>query len=105
MLASSATLQSTPAHAFASNLRAIIAHVGAPRVVVLTPPPVHEPSRLGHQRRLHGERAFRQADRTLANTRLYARAAARVAREAGAELADIFGHARPLSLFSRTLQL
>ena len=63
--ANDAALPSERAHVplveYEANLRAIVAHAkrSALHVVVLTPPPVHAPTRLAYQRAAHGAHAPR----------------------------------------------
>jgi lysophospholipase L1-like esterase len=80
-----------PLDEFARRLELIVARArrAARAVVVLTPPPVHGPTRLAYQRRRYGARATGVEERTTAGALAYGAEAARVARAAGAHVLDV----------------
>jgi lysophospholipase L1-like esterase len=96
--ANDAALPSERAHVplveYEANLRAIVAHAkrSALHVVVLTPPPVHAPTRLAYQRAAHGAAAATGVlERTTELAASYAAAAARVADAEHVALLDVCG--------------
>ena len=82
-----------PLNEYEDNLRAIVRHVkrAAKHVVVLTPPPVHEPSRLKFQREKYGASATGIAERTTESAGKYAAVAVRVAEDLGVRCVDVWG--------------
>ena len=84
-----------PVEEYEQNLRAIVKHVKrcALFVVVITPPPVHGPTRLAYQQRAYGDsgRATGVLERSTETAAAYAAAASRVARSEHVALLDIFG--------------
>jgi lysophospholipase L1-like esterase len=82
-----------PLGEFESNLRAIVSHAvrASLHVVVLTPPPVHEATRLAFQRAKFGPAATGVAERSNARVEPYAAAARRVARDLGVPCLDVHG--------------
>ncbi|KAI9012290.1 SGNH hydrolase-type esterase domain-containing protein [Hyaloraphidium curvatum] len=91
--------QHVPAAEFAENLRRLVGIVRAAqpgaRILLLSPPPVHEPTRLAQLLLRAGEREFRSLpegslDRRNAATRVYSEACIRVAKEEGAAVLDLW---------------
>ena len=84
-----------PVDEYEQNLRAIVKHVKrcALFVVVITPPPVHGPTRLAYQQRAYGDsgRATGVLERSTETAAAYAAAASRVARSEHVALLDVFG--------------
>ena len=82
-----------PLDEYEANLGAIIGQCqrASLAVVVLTPPPVHEATRLEYQRRAHGPRATGVAERTTERAGAYAAAAKRVAARRGVRCLDVHG--------------
>mmetsp|Transcript_61536 Transcript_61536/g.120817 ORF Transcript_61536/g.120817 Transcript_61536/m.120817 type:complete len:354 (+) Transcript_61536:10-1071(+) len=81
-----------PLDEYEDNLRAILRHVkrAARQVILLTPPPVHEPSRLKFQKEKYGAGATGVAERTTEAAGRYAAVAARIAKELDVECIDIW---------------
>ncbi|KAL6785452.1 hypothetical protein ACKKBF_B00315 [Auxenochlorella protothecoides x Auxenochlorella symbiontica] len=78
----SSAKQHVPLEEFKANLAAIVQHarrLGVANILVLTPGPVHEPTRLTHALQTRGL-ALESAERTAAASGAYAAAAAEVAR-------------------------
>ena len=72
-----------PLEEYANNLRDVLVELRrvAKHVVVLTPPPLHAPTRLAYQKRKYGAKATGVLERTTEVTGQYARAAQRVAAD------------------------
>jgi hypothetical protein len=79
-----------PLPEFTDNLRAILLHLQkvSTTVVVITPPPVHGPTRLAFQRRKYGDGASGTLERTTESAGRYAVAARQVAGELGVPVFD-----------------
>ena len=82
-----------PLAEYGQNLDAIVALAqrSATHVVVLTPPPVHGPTRLAFQRAAYGAGASGRLERSTELAGQYAREAARVAAERGVAALDVHG--------------
>jgi lysophospholipase L1-like esterase len=77
--------QHVPVEEYASNLRAMVAHlrsIGVPAVILITPPPISEPDRLVHVEKTYGVR-LAVPERTNEAAGQYAAAAEAVAQELG----------------------
>jgi len=82
-----------PMDEYEANLRAIVSRAmrASLCVVVLTPPPVHEASRLRFQRAKYGDKATGVSERSTETAGRYAAAAARVAASLGVPCLDVHG--------------
>lgn len=82
-----------PIDEYAENLRHILAHLKrtARHIVLLTPPPVHGPTRLAFQKRSYGAGATGVLERTTESAGQYAAAAMRVADEMRIAYLDVHG--------------
>ena len=80
-----------PLAEYEDNLRHIVQHLKrvSSHVVVLTPPPVHGPTRLAFQKLKYGARASGVLERTTERAGQYAATAARVAAEQGVPCLDV----------------
>ena len=80
-----------PLHEYSDNLREILRHLQrrATYVVVLTPTPVHGPTRLAYQKRMYGDKATGVLERSTEVAEQYAAAAVRVAAEVGVAVLDV----------------
>ena len=80
-----------PLDEYAENLRHILSHLKrtARHVVLLTPPPVHGPTRLAFQKRKFGDKATGVLERTTERAGAYAREAMRVADELSVPYLDV----------------
>lgn len=80
-----------PLDEFGRNLRSMLEHLKrtADHVVVLTPPPVHGPTRLDFQRRKFGSGATGVLERNTETAGQYAAEAVRVARELEVPVLDV----------------
>ena len=89
--AASGEIAHVPLAEYEENMRAVLQHLKqrARHVVVLTPPPVHGPTRLAFQRRKFGDRASGVLERTTESAGRYAAAAVRVAAEQGVPVLDV----------------
>ncbi len=87
-----------PLAEYADNLRAIVRHLhrAARHVILVTPPPVHGPSRLAYQRRAYGDCATGTLERSTEVAGQYAAEVVRVGAELGAVVVDV--HAAMLEL-------
>ena len=75
---------------FTDNMRHILRHLQrAANVIVLTPPPVHGPTRLAFQRQKYGDKASGVLERTTEQAEAYAKAAVAVAAECSAPVLDV----------------
>ena len=63
---------------------------GTGRVLIITPPPVHEPGRVAHAAAMYGAPLDKPVDRTLAASGAYAAAACRAAGRAGVACLDLW---------------
>lgn len=74
-----------PLERYRENLNTILNRLQVqfkpPRIILITPPPVHHEQRLAHQVQRYGEKATGELERTLEQTRKYALACQRVASE------------------------
>jgi lysophospholipase L1-like esterase len=82
-----------PLDEYIDNLRVMVAHARrvAVRVVLLTPPPVHEPTRLAYQRRTYGDKATGKMERTTERAGEYAAAVVRLGTELSVPVVDVHG--------------
>ena len=80
-----------PLDEFAENLRDILQRLRetSKHVIVLTPPPVHGPTRLAFQRQKYGDGATGILERTTEQAEQYAAEVCRVAGECGVHLLDV----------------
>ena len=84
-------LAHVPLDEFTDNMRHILRHLqrAAKHVIVLTPPPVHGPTRLAFQRQKYGDKASGVLERTTEQAEAYAKAAVAVAAECSAPVLDV----------------
>lgn len=79
---------------YEKNLGSIIDRVQkktkCPRMMLLTPPPVHHEQRLIFQKQKYGDKATGELERTLENTGRYASVCAKVAQERGLPCCDLY---------------
>jgi lysophospholipase L1-like esterase len=80
-----------PLEEFAENLRHILKRLCkvSKHVIVITPPPVHGPTRLAFQRQKYGDRASGILERTTEQAEQYSAAVRRVAAECGVPVLDV----------------
>jgi len=88
--------QHVPVEAFEANILALARRAaaavapGTGRVLVITPPPVHEPARIAHAAAQYGAPLDKPVDRSLAASGMYAAAACRAAAAAGVGCVDMW---------------
>ena len=79
---------------YRSNLHKLIDRVQAktkcPRIMLITPPPVHHEQRLIFQKQRYGDKATGKLERTLENTGKYAAACLQVAKERNVACCDLY---------------
>lgn len=88
----SAARQHVPVAAYSANLEAMVARMrsaGVPRVVLVTPPPVHDPGRVWHQQQRMGSDAPVDPDRTNAAAGAYATAVVTLGKRLGVPVLDL----------------
>ena len=79
---------------YQNNLHALIDRVQSktkcPRIMLMTPPPVHHAQRLVFQKQKYGDKATGELERTLENTGKYATVCAQVAQERKLPCCDLY---------------
>eukprot|EP00892_Ulva_mutabilis_P003997 jgi/Ulvmu1/196/UM001_0200.1 len=85
--------QYVPLDDYRRNIQALVAaarNVSAANIVIIAPPPVDEAARVAYNKDMHGENAKDTAERSNANTGLYAAACVEVGQAEGVAVVDLW---------------